>query len=527
MSYKLFASLAIALLMLIATNGMGIRNLDKMSGNLIQTLYEETYRGSDLLLNADRDMYQALLDEHTMSGSEPGTDTYDSALRSYEENVAQVAKRVADAKRIFEGNAATYDKMKHETSGNAFFDSFATFENNFGTWTGAVKEMQDDTTRTVVDEASFQTARESLNELEEMLVVHAELHIEEAKKDNRNMTWGLVIAVLLSIAVVTSFGQRIFRSIIRTIKQTVHVTEQVAGGNLQVDPIVVRSKDELGQLSMSINRMTESLREMIHRIMASSTSLTEASRQISAATEEISDGATNQASNSQHVMELFKELSYAIQTVAVNAESTAELAEETVSIAGDGADAVTASKAGMNEASGKMSRLKDDSDQIGVIIEVIDDISEQTNLLALNAAIEAARAGEQGRGFAVVADEVRKLAERSTEATKQITSIIKGMQLSTAESVQAVARSVAQTEVTEQAFHRITEHVNQSSRKVMEIAAASQEQAAQTSEVLQSVESIAAASEQTAAASGQTAESSQSLASLAAELNRMVASFKV
>ena len=120
----------------------------------------------------------------------------------------------------------------------------------------------------------------------------------------------------------------------------------------------------------------------------------------------------------------------------------------------------------------KMAKLEEDSRKIGDIIEVIDDIAEQTNLLALNAAIEAARAGEQGRGFAVVADEVRKLAERSGEATKEITTIIKVMQENTRQSVQAVSDSVEQSSKTGQAFDQIIEMVNNSSQKVNEIAAA-------------------------------------------------------
>jgi methyl-accepting chemotaxis protein len=203
------------------------------------------------------------------------------------------------------------------------------------------------------------------------------------------------------------------------------------------------------------------------------------------------------------------------------------MSEQTVNIAREGAEALQITLNGMNQVSGQMNRLESDSHEIGNIIEVIDEISEQTNLLALNAAIEAARAGEQGRGFAVVADEVRKLAERSGEATKQITAIIQGMQKSTELSVKVVAAGVDQTRETGQAFDRITRMVNQTASRVVEIAAASEEQSAQSTEVMQSVENIAAFSQETAAASEETASSSQSLAELAEELNRLVVVFKV
>ncbi|CAK4850466.1 unnamed protein product [Aphanomyces euteiches] len=225
--------------------------------------------------------------------------------------------------------------------------------------------------------------------------------------------------------------------------------------------------------------------------------------------------------------DLFRELSHAIDSVARGAEQAAEMSSKTTIIAHEGGIIVRSSIDGMDLVSKQMERLEEDSNKIGEIIEVIDDIADQTNLLALNAAIEAARAGDQGRGFAVVADEVRKLAERSSEATKQITLIIKGIQANTHQSVKIVGEGAISTRKTGEAFEHIISMVSDTADKVAEIAAASQEQSAQSSEVLVSIESISAVTEESAASSEETAGTAQSLAELAENLNQAVAIFQI
>ncbi|QHT62214.1 hypothetical protein GXP70_21000 [Paenibacillus lycopersici] len=172
-----------------------------------------------------------------------------------------------------------------------------------------------------------------------------------------------------------------------------------------------------------------------------------------------------------------------------------------------------------------MALLERDSKKIGDIIEVINEIAEQTNLLALNAAIEAARAGDQGRGFAVVADEARKLAERSGEATKQIATIIKGMQDNAARSVQAVVEGVSQIAQTRQSFDGIRMKVNDTYRMVGEITRSSEDQSGKAYGMMGEIESVASISEQAAAAAEQTAAASQELSALVEKLNESVEMF--
>lgn len=335
---------------------------------------------------------------------------------------------------------------------------------------------------------------------------------------------------IISLILVTLFsillGYLISRTISSPLRKLGALISQFAEGDLS-QSLENHNKDEVGQLSRSVNTMADNLRKLIERITVSSENVAASSQEISASTEQIANTSNTQAESASTITELFKELSAAIDSVAVSAGGAAELSNLTVDMAQQGGQIVIESQASMNEVSQSMGKLEEDSQRIGEIISVIDDIANQTNLLALNAAIEAARAGDQGKGFAVVADEVRKLAERSIDATKQIATIIKVMQKNTQTSVKAVTQSVAQSAHTEEAFQKIVTVVNDSAIKVNEIAAACEEEAAQANEVMFAVESIAAASQQSAAASEETAATSQSLAQLAEELNTAASVFKV
>jgi methyl-accepting chemotaxis protein len=338
---------------------------------------------------------------------------------------------------------------------------------------------------------------------------------------------GLILVIAISAALSALFVLFYVSKIVRPIRLVSKVAQQIADGDLTVDKINLKNNDEIGELATSVNHMVHNLRELIASVMISSQNVADASDQISASTLQVASGSSAQAEAAQNMQERFIELSAAINSVAEGAEEAAKMSSKTSSIAHDGGTIVKKSVESMSQVSTQMTRLEEDSTKIGDIIEVIDDIAKQTNLLALNAAIEAARAGEQGRGFAVVADEVRRLAERSGEATKQITTIIKGMQENTNRSVSAVTVGVTQSQETGEAFKRIIEMINQTEQKVTEIAAASEEQAAQAGEVMHSIENISSASQEAAAASEETAATSQSLAQLADKLNYSTAAFKI
>ncbi|WP_308634892.1 methyl-accepting chemotaxis protein [Paenibacillus silvisoli] len=328
----------------------------------------------------------------------------------------------------------------------------------------------------------------------------------------------VALGALIAIYVFTN-------RMVRPIVYITQLVEKLSTGDLR-PRIEIRSKDELGELATHMNGMLDGLSSMIKQVSGASESVAYSADQITVSTDEVAKGSVEQAAQASVMSGLFARLDDSIRSVTSSAKEARMLSGETVNIAKEGTGLINQTIGQMDEVNQHMAQLEGDSRRIGDISGVINDIAEQTNLLALNAAIEAARAGEQGRGFAVVADEVRKLAERSGDATRQIAGIIKVMQNSAEKSVLAVAESVSQFSKTRDSFNGIVQNVQLTSSKVEEIFKNSQEQAAASSEVLHSISSVAAISEQSAAAAEETAASSMELSSMAGKLNESVEKFK-
>ncbi|REE80195.1 methyl-accepting chemotaxis sensory transducer with Cache sensor [Paenibacillus taihuensis] len=338
-----------------------------------------------------------------------------------------------------------------------------------------------------------------------------------------DLTIGGFVVSLIVLVLITYIT---LRYMLRNIPQLLAKLKLIENGDLTVQ-FDLKSKNEIGQISEGLASMVQQIYKMISTVSRTSQSVTIGAAEISATTEEVAKGSMNQAVSAQTVSELMKILTDTVDVVAGRAQEAVELTKKTNQGALTGGESVRTTILSMERLSQKMSELEKDSTRIGDIIQVINDIAEQTNLLALNAAIEAARAGEQGRGFAVVADEVRKLAERSGEATKQIVRIITSMQHSTQESVRAVAETAALSQQTGEELDNIVRMVGEVARQSEEIARASRGQSAQSMEVMREIESIAAVSEESAAAAEQTASSSQSLTSIAQDLTDTVTKFRL
>jgi len=354
---------------------------------------------------------------------------------------------------------------------------------------------------------------------------------------DRNIIIGILVvavglAVLLALLIV--------RSLTTPLTRLVEVADTIAAGDLSIN-VEVTSKDETGQLMQAMKVMTENLRSIVGQLSSTSNQVAAASNQLHSTSEQIATGAEEVAAQAGTVATAGEEMSATSGDIAQNCQLAAEGAQRASQTAQNGAAVVEKTVLVMGQIAAKVQEsartvesLGERSDQIGEIIGTIEDIADQTNLLALNAAIEAARAGEQGRGFAVVADEVRALAERTTRATKEIGEMIKAIQRETKGAVIAMEQGVEQVESgtmeaarSGDALRDILQQINDVAMQVNQIATAAEEQTATTSEIASNMSQITDVVQQTSRGAQESATAAAQLNGNAEELQRLVRQFKL
>ncbi len=313
----------------------------------------------------------------------------------------------------------------------------------------------------------------------------------------------------------------------------------LAEGDLTVKATV--TEDMTGAIADSINFAVEQLRTLVQTINDTSVQVASSAQETQATAMHLAEAAEHQAQEINSASDRINEIAASIDQVSRNSAESADVAQRSVQIATKGADVVRETIAGMDsirdqiqETSKRIKRLGESSQEIGSIVELINDISEQTNILALNAAIQAASAGEAGRGFAVVADEVQRLAERSSSATKRIEALVQTIQSDTNEAVssmeQTTSEVVAGARLAEDAGTALGEIENVSTSLadlIQGISSAAQQQSAAATNITTTMNTIQSITAQTSQGASQTAESIGNLAQLAADLRRSVADFKL
>lgn len=364
----------------------------------------------------------------------------------------------------------------------------------------------------------------------------AALSRQEYDSANLGIIGVSVVAVLLTILL----AWLLTRSIVNPLSRAVRAAEEIAAGDL-TRPIEVDGKDEAAQLLLALVTMQRNLRQTIELISGSSTQLASAAEELSAVTEESSRGLQQQNNEIEQAATAVNEMTAAVEEVARNAVSTSEASQQSNQTARQGRDRVVDTVKSIQDmtqqlqaTSGLVEGLAAQGRDIGKVLDVIRSIAEQTNLLALNAAIEAARAGEAGRGFAVVADEVRALAHRTAQSTTEIEQMVAGIQTRTGDAVQSMSRNTDSTRTTlslansaGDALELITEAIAQINERNLVIASASEEQAQVSREVDRNLVNIRDLAAQTAAGANQTSAASHELSRLAVDLKAMVARFVI
>lgn len=348
-----------------------------------------------------------------------------------------------------------------------------------------------------------------------------------------------MLAIVIVVAIVIYF---LFQfNIVRPLRNTQKLIQGLSAGegDLTVQ-LPVKNNDEINTLHLHINAFIESLRNMIEIIAGEVALLEKQSGTLKLQSTDMSQSSFDLSQHTTQVATAMSEMSATVQEVARSAAGAAQSAENGRNEADTGQNVVRTSIAGIANLSGEVenaaeviTKLAEGSEHISTVLDVINGIAEQTNLLALNAAIEAARAGEQGRGFAVVADEVRTLASRTHDSTLEIREMINMVQHSTQDAVSAMSKgqdaakvSVEQSEAVGESLRSIITRVSEISDMTTQIASAAEQQSCTTEEINQNIETINMISSTTAETANSTAEASNEITEMASRLNSLVGQFK-
>jgi methyl-accepting chemotaxis protein len=361
-----------------------------------------------------------------------------------------------------------------------------------------------------------------------------------SERSNSIIFWSHLMVLIVGVGVIALVLITLKSSFVAPLRALSQHLEELARGNFS-NQLRINQEGELGQLNTNINRMQQSLVAILQAMQKSSDTLGSASRKINNAALEITQDASNTHSSTDQVAAAINEMSATVQEVANNANGAAEAAQDAdenarkgMAIMENTISAIRQLSSEVDNVSAAMNQLEGETGRIGGVLDVIKSVAEQTNLLALNAAIEAARAGEQGRGFAVVADEVRALAKRTQESTAEIQQIIEAVQQGAGKAMNAMRASQSKTQNTSdmasqagQAIAQITQAVARIHEMNTHIATAAEQQSYAAEEINKNVVRVVTLVESAASKAKQSSDVAAELDGAARELGRQVGQFRL
>ncbi|MBA1232748.1 methyl-accepting chemotaxis protein [Pseudomonas viridiflava] len=538
LSTKLFISFALCALITLVVGIIGSQGIGDLANSLKLTFSNNLVsvgKTSEVKANAiaqNRDLYRLL---SAVAGEAPQS-VKDQVVTSLRENRAQAEKAYATYR-------ATPLEDDERAAGDLMDKDWPVYQAAVDRAVGIAMTGDVGAARTLVDGEVRDIYLKIMNELNTIVDSNARQTGEGAVAAGKtesaaklNLYLGIGVAFLAAFLL----GLFISRVISRPIASALVNAQRIAGGDL-TQSIVSLHRDEAGLMLSALGDMQTSLKSTIGQISSAADQLASAAEELNVVTEESSRGLTRQNDEIQLAATAVTEMTAAVEEVARNAISTSDASKLTSTEAATGRDQAREAVDAINTVSTEISsstamveELAGRVREIGKVLDVIRGIAEQTNLLALNAAIEAARAGEQGRGFAVVADEVRALAARTQASTGEIETMISSVQTSADQAVRAMgnSRTLASNtqslaQATGQSLERIAQSIAEINDRNMLIATASEEQSHVAREVDRNLINIQDLSTQTAAGANQTSASSQELSRLAISFNNLVGKFKV